>query len=398
MLNFTRLRLRPGRRGLWAIAIGAALGAPLLALALALASAVNRPRVPPPAHWQDVARARAYLDRGRPDLTLKVVSRIRDEGPGAGEAMALAGMALIRYNQIRDARLALERGLRLQPNQPLAAKLLAAIYLSGNDSRRALVVLRSAARLDPADVRPWLVMGKVHHYHLGDYPRAVDAFTEALKRAPGDREARTGRIAALLAMNQTDQARPDLDEALRIWPEDPEVLSLAARQARDSGQTDAAIALADRALTLDPGNLDARLVRARTRLASRRPDLALDDLERAVEIDATNLGALQLLAQVETSLGLNDRAVRTLNRQRKARDRSLLMAGLTREISERPDDPEPQWKLGQTAMEGGQNVLAESCFRAALDLDPSCRPASAGLAALRAAHPPLPVPTRSTTP
>ena len=42
-------------------------------------------------HWVAVARGQAYLRQNRPDLALQAVFDIRDEGPGAGEAMTIAG-------------------------------------------------------------------------------------------------------------------------------------------------------------------------------------------------------------------------------------------------------------------------------------------------------------------
>lgn len=53
------------------------------------------------------ARGQAYLRSGRPDLAFQAVSGIRDETPEAGEAMTVAGMALIRMGQYRVARMAL---------------------------------------------------------------------------------------------------------------------------------------------------------------------------------------------------------------------------------------------------------------------------------------------------
>src|SRR4051794_18453225 len=50
-------------------------------------------------HWEAVARGRTYLARNRPDLALQAVVDVKDEGPGAGEAMTVAGVAMARYGQ-----------------------------------------------------------------------------------------------------------------------------------------------------------------------------------------------------------------------------------------------------------------------------------------------------------
>src|SRR5947209_2904082 len=109
-------------RPIWPVATA------LLALASILGLLLWAWAAPSPKdHWQEVARARAYLDRGRPDLAFQTVSGIRDEAPGAAEALTVAARALLSRNDIPLARRALERSLKLQPKQADAAKMLAAI-------------------------------------------------------------------------------------------------------------------------------------------------------------------------------------------------------------------------------------------------------------------------------
>ena len=91
-------------------------------------------------------------------------------------------------------------------------------------------------------------------------------------------------------------------------------------------------------------------------------------------MNPNELGALQLLIQVQRSLGLTAEAAATQDTADRARSRMALMDQLTKTIDQRPDDPEPRYRMGQAAMEGEMNVLAFQCFQAALDIDPSTRP------------------------
>lgn len=143
------------------------------------------------------------------------------------------------------------------------------------------------------------------------------------------------------------------------------------------------MALASRALKGDPDDINARLVRARLELASDHPDRALGDVERAVASRPNDTGALQLLAQVQSRLGLSAKASETIARHRRAVERGALMDQYTREIAERPDDAEPRYKLGQLAAEGGSDLLAGRCFEAALALDPKYQPARDALLTLQ---------------
>ena len=119
-------------------------------------------------------RGRDALRRGRPDLALQAVSSVRDEAPGSGEAMTVAGLALLRLGEYRGARLALERAIKLQPNQFDAAITLAELNFGLGNGPRGIEVLQMAARLRPREFRVWLTMGKVLN-DLGDFPKAIQA-------------------------------------------------------------------------------------------------------------------------------------------------------------------------------------------------------------------------------
>jgi len=102
------------------------------------------------------ARGRAYLRYGRPVLAFQAVQDVRDEEPGAGEAVAVTAQALIRMGEYRIARLALERALKLQPNHVEAAVTLAKLNLDLGNGGRAAEVQKTATQLRPGDEQIWL--------------------------------------------------------------------------------------------------------------------------------------------------------------------------------------------------------------------------------------------------
>jgi predicted Zn-dependent protease len=336
-----------------------------------------------PVHRAAAERGRAHLRQGRPDLAFEAVSSIRDEAPGAGEAMTVAGLALIQYREYRGARLALERALKLEPGQLDATLALAKLNLMLGNGVRGLELLEQAARLDPRDAQTWLTMGRVCH-DLGEPAKASRAFGESHRLEPKGKEALVGLVTELLNEGRTDEARPRLEEASTLFPEDPVLLGLAARLAREEGRLDEAIDLASRALKGDPDNLSARVSRARAEVATGKLDRALADLEYAEARNPSETGAIQLLAQVESRLGMAERARATSERHKKASERALAMDNLIHQIAAKPDDPELRWRMGVQAAEGGSAALASQCFQAALALDPGYQPARESLSALRA--------------
>jgi tetratricopeptide (TPR) repeat protein len=339
-------------------------------------------------HWAAVARGREALGRDRPDLALQAVQAVRDEAPGSGEAMTVAGFALLRMGDYRSARLAFERALKLQPNQFDAAVTLAELNLGLGNGRRGLELLQAAARLQPKEFRVWLTMGKVLN-DLGDFPRAIQAYERALGLNSESIEALIGLIRCFMGTDQPDQAEPWLTKAREIYPNDPRVLGFAARGAYHSNHLDQAIAFADRALSHDPKSLDALLTRARAYVIQGRWAQALPDAEKAAADYPNDLGSLQLLQKIQTKLGQTEQAAVTQAKRIDAQHRIDTMNRLNKEISLHPDDPKLLWTMGQTASDAGSFLLASRCFEAALALDPSFQQARASLTALRKAQPDL---------
>ncbi len=193
--------------------------------------------------------------------------------------MAVAGLALLRLGEYRGARLALERALKLQPNQFDAAATLAELNFGLGNGPRGIEVLQMAARIRPQEFRVWLTMGKVLH-DLGDLPKAIQAYEKALGLNPDDREALIGLIGCLIGSDVPDQAEPWVIRALEKYPDDPRVLGFAARGAFDANRLVEAIEFADRALAQIP-RISTPCSRARARVVQAQWEQALPDAERA---------------------------------------------------------------------------------------------------------------------
>jgi tetratricopeptide (TPR) repeat protein len=371
----------------------------LLMLAAALAALVasglwiwlKARRPPVKAHWDAVARARAYLRIGRPDRAFETVCDIHDEGPGAGEAMAIAGLSLVRFGSYRAARTTLERAIKLQPNQFDATLALAELNLGLGNGRRGAELLDQAARQRPGEFRVWLTLGKVRH-DLGDLPGAVAAYEKASELKPADREALRGLIASLVLHFQSEPARKWTARALETYPEDPVILGLGARAAFDSNHLDEALALSERALAADRNNIHALHARASALVARSRWQEALPFAERATAVPNDRV-AFQLLERIEMKLGLVERAARTKAQGDRAGERTRLLSELAVLAERQPEDPEIPWKMGKAAWEGGSFLLALRCFRAALTLDTNYEPARVSLEKLRRERPELESPT-----
>ena len=331
-----------------------------------------------------VAKAREELRRGQPTWALRSVARVPEGGPWAADLLTVKGLAFAALDRADLVLPTLERSLKLDPNQPMATKVLAAVYFTREEPDRGFALLEQAARLDPDDFRPWFAAGDILLRFQNQPEDAARAFREAIRRRPDHDESRIGLIDALLALGTTSDSEvtAPLEAALKDRPGDPKVLRLAARHARLMGQVEEMNGYNEQALALDPDNPECLNLRAYYLQLKGHPDEALGYAERAVATAPNNLAALSLLARLESELGLKERSVETTARHRRASQRAERISKLREEIRKRPEDPDPRWRMGQAAAEGGMKTLAVASFRVALALDPGCRPARDGLAAL----------------
>lgn len=330
-----------------------------------------------------IARGRRELQRGRPDLALRAVSRVPLSRPWEVDVLAVKGLALAALNRPEQARPHLERSLALDRRQPVVAKVLAAVYFTANEPDRGFQLLEAAARLDQRDFQPWFAAGEIILRFRYPPAQAVKAFREALRRRPDHEESRVGLADALLATGEVDEAAALLERLRSDHPADPRILCLAARHARLMGRTDEMGRYAAEALTYEPDRHEALVLRAQALHVQGQHAEALPLAEFAVSQAADDLQALHILASVEGALGLTDRAAATSKRHLQARERSEQIQRLTAEIQKRPDDPEPRLRLGQLAAQAGMTSLALHSFEAALAIDPSSQVAREGLLALR---------------
>jgi tetratricopeptide (TPR) repeat protein len=124
-----------------------------------------------------------------------------------------------------------------------------------------------------------------------DPGRARADATEALKLAPEDTELLIQRALASQAMNRWQDAIDDLTQALTLDPHRADALVLRAADWRRGGRLDLAVADADRAIALDPDNAEALLERGIERQQLGNAAGARADWQRARDLDPNSTTA-----------------------------------------------------------------------------------------------------------
>ncbi|KAI5290520.1 Hsp90 cochaperone [Ascosphaera acerosa] len=95
-------------------------------------------------------------------------------------------------------------------------------------AEKAKAAAEKAAYVSPEEAEKARARGN-EHFKAGDYPAAVDAYTEWTKRAPDDARAFSNRAAALIKLLAMPQAIADCDEALK---RDPKFIRAYLRKAQ----------------------------------------------------------------------------------------------------------------------------------------------------------------------
>ena len=333
--------------------------------------------------------ANRYYERRQFQELFRLSASIDPKDPNTPQIYALSGKALIELGNIRDARKALERALDLNVEQPEPLGLLAALYLASGESQKGLALLQLVAKLDPTNFRPWLAMGKVYQ-DMGELKDAAKAYGEALSRKPPAEEAAqasAGQIQSLIDDNQTTEARQLVDIAIKHGSPSASLLGQASLIYHESGEYDKAGEYAEKAISLNPDEPNALLALARSAILNNKPGNAEEFLLKANRVRPNQQPVLQLLMQAQARQGKTREAAATKSEFQKLSARIVRMDKLTQEINLKPDDPRPRHELGLLALEGNMQVLAEQCFKAALDLDPNFTPAREALEKMSAQSP-----------
>lgn len=174
-------------------------------------------------------------------------------------------------------------------------------YGSGEDDperilAEGLVHARRALALQPQLVAGQLALGSLYLFGHEDYPRAIAAFTAALKLRPGDAEALALLGLTLRRQGRLDAALAKLQQTIALDPGNAVVATWLADTYATVGRDAEAERYYRRALSLEPGNGPAKvgysvLVLARSGDLTRALNLAQgnSELERSWQLQLLTL-------------------------------------------------------------------------------------------------------------
>jgi serine/threonine protein kinase/predicted Zn-dependent protease len=294
-------------------------------------------------HWSRAVsrRADALTDREARDRVVRETLRLADRAEACyGRDAAPRALWLLRADlqglagHEAEARRLRERAETVPLRSPRERLLLIADRLDRGRFREALPLFREASRHDPQDFTLWLLLGNCHA-SLGQLDDAVNAYSVGIALRPGLSWSYFNRGAAALDRGDFHQALADFDRVL---------------EAR-------------------PGLSTALLNRALARLGLGDARGADADLTRALDDRDTPTRAYFIRSRARGALG----------------DEAGARADFAEGLRRVPDD-EWSWVARGLARLPADPRGALADFEAALTLNPRCRPALKGKAAVLADH------------
>jgi tetratricopeptide (TPR) repeat protein len=185
------------------------------------------------------------------------------------------------------------------------------VTLSMDGFSEASVKLRTSCA-DPKDATAYYGRGTTS-YAKGEYDRAVEDYSEAIRIDPKYALAYIGRGTAWRAKGEYDRAIADHSEAVRLDPKDARAYNNRGTAWYAKGEYDRAIADYNEAIRLDPAYATAYYGRGTTSYAKGEYDRAIVDYNEAIRLDPKDATAYVGRGAAWPFKGEYDRAIADYN-------------------------------------------------------------------------------------
>jgi Flp pilus assembly protein TadD len=174
-----------------------------------------------------------YFQLGKYELAEHYCRAAIEIAPRRPEAYANLGVIYDSQGRLEDAVKAYKDSLERDTHQPGLLLNLGATYLRQKRLKQAKRIFALATTEAPGQPGPWEQMGACH-YHLGEYPEAVQAFRKALSLDHASAMAHRGLGVVYMTQYVRNDERTELrDKALASWraslqcrPDQPDLVRL----------------------------------------------------------------------------------------------------------------------------------------------------------------------------
>jgi Flp pilus assembly protein TadD len=297
--------------------------------------------------------AQRNIDASNFEGALTPLQKFIAEKPEVAFAHFQLGYAYTALKRGDEARVEYERAIALDPKMPEAYLNLGILLLDKQEYTAAVVPLRKAVELLPAQSRPRSLLA-VAQERSGDPEGAARSFEGVLHLDPNDLAA-NGYLAELdLRRNKPAEAEMRFRHVLEIRPDAPEALQGLARSLEAQNKPEAAEAYR-KYLAVMPGDAGARARLIHLLVNDQEYDAAVAELDRADAGKPPSLDSLRLRADIQIA-------------QKELAD---AIVTLQQAIALVPRDAQLIGGLGRVYLQKRDFASAEKELKAALQIDPN---------------------------
>jgi Flp pilus assembly protein TadD len=290
------------------------------------------------------------IDANQFEAALTPLQKFLAEKPDIAWAHFQLAYAYTALKRTGEARAEYERATTLDPKMS-EAFLNLGILLTDKDPAAAVVALRRAVDLLPAQSRPRFLLGHALE-RSGDLPGAVDCYEAALRLDPRDVETIIHLGNLYVGLKRYRDAETKFRVGLELQPKSSQALLGLAQTLDVEKKPEAAAAYRDY-LAVQPDAPGAQSRVIRLLLEQKQYDAALTELDRADQGKSPTLDSLRSRADIQIAQKKWDDAIGTL---RKA-------------ITLAPNDAELRGGLGRVFMQKRDFASAEKEIKVALQMD-----------------------------
>ena len=303
----------------------------------------------------DMAKTRLvdiYLSLGENDKALELLRELRTILPESHNVDMTISRILLSQEKYEDAIMILEDVLKTNPELTVVHFLLAMAYYRNNDSVKAAEQLREIP--GESSLFEDSVFMRVRILNESDNLAGAVALLEQLV---GETSTRKPSFYVLLASlyredGDTGQGGKTYEEALRLYPDDAEILYNYGIFLEKAGERDEAMTMMQKVITLDPENGAAlNYVGYTWADMNRNLDKALEYIKKAVELMPDDGYIRDSLGWVYFKMGNISQAIVELEKAVEMVD----------------DDPIIREHLGDVYLKNGQYEKALAEYQASYD-------------------------------
>ena len=315
--------------------------------------------------------------RGEVDAALADLDRVIQLAPGYVPARWKQGLWWLDRGDTAKAQAAFAAAVQAAPTDPAGHIGLALVHLSKREDAQAAAALETLLTTHPGDRYALQLLGTSYR-RLGRDSDARFALTVGSTGQPAwtdpwsDEIAKYRRGFAAMLKEATqlgldrkfDAAIAQLDQLVKLRPEDQALRVYLGGMHAAAGRVDEAAAILDPVLAADPSNFDATMHLASGYLFAGNLDRAAAYATRALALRPSNADAAKLRGMVHWQQG-------------RMRDAEAL---LTEAASADPRDPMPHLWMGMILGQQMRYVEARQRFETALSKNPLLGDALIGVA------------------